>query len=406
MQKNGYIRFRTYILGLYLLILPIDSSLRGIIGSISVINYIVMFYCTIRFLNLFKERIKTDNLVKCRMYFVYVLYFMISISWTISRELGSWCILSLLGSFGIFLFASIDTYSNDEYKFLRNMITFGGVVVVMMTFWNLDSDIPSRFVLGAKRTMDPNYFATGLVLVTANLMDNILNKKNVKINMGISILLILTIVMTGSRGGLLANMFVIFTSVSIHKMKQFKKLFLVFQVLMVFGFIFYFTHDLIPNWLLNRFTTNQMISDGGSGRIAIWLSNLSYFKNGNILRLIFGNGFASFPHISLVSFGVPMVAHSIYVQSLIEGGIIGLLITISLIVVAIRYAWKNNEKYVFSALVGAVIGGFFLDIHISRFFWVILFLSVCTRQNNYKKSIKKPDRDLYNSERKQTVTRY
>lgn len=376
MRRKNKIRFRVYILGLYLLVLPIDATLGNIIGSISAINYIVIFYSAIRFFNLFREKIKIRNIKNCGMPFVYVIYFMISISWAVSTDLSSWYIFSLLGSFMMFLFASVDIYSNDEYRFLRNMIVGSGILVVIITLLNLKSS--SRFVLNIGRKMDPNYFATGFILITAILMDNILNKKRDKVNMLILAFLILVIMMTGSRGGLLANVFVIFTSVFIYKTKQIKKLSLFLSGLMGFGLIFYFAYDFIPDWVLNRFSINGMTSGGGSGRVTIWISNLSYFKDMNIFRLIFGTGFATFSYISLISLGIPKVAHSIYVQALIEGGIVGFLITISLIMVALRQSWKNNERYVLSVLAGAVIGGIFLDIHISRFFWMILFFSMLT----------------------------
>lgn len=385
MPKKHNIRLRIYLLGLYLLILPIDATLGNIIGSISIINYLVLLYVGVRLVTLLKEKIKVSSLVKCRMPFIYFVYFMLSISWAMSKGTSDWYIFSLIGCFMMFFFAAIDTYTNDEYRVLRKSVLFSGIVVIITTLWGLDLNSGTRFVLNIGRYMDPNYFATGFILITAILVDNIFKKINVKLSMVVLVLLFIIIVMTGSRGGLLANSIVILTLIAINKKHQFKKLLIIFSGVLVFGILFYSMKDLIPEWVLNRFTVNAMVSGGGSGRLTIWLSNLSYFENMPLLGLLFGNGFSTFSYISLITLGTPKVAHSIYIQSLIEGGLIGLLFIFMLIIIAMKNSWVNKNKYVFAALVGAAIGGITLDIHVSRIFWIILFFSTLPHFERPKK---------------------
>lgn len=383
MQKQHKMRLRIYILSLYLLIMPIDATLGNLFGPISIINYLTILYVALRLITLLRERIKISSLVKCKMPFIYFIYFMVSISWSITKYLSSWYIFSLIGSFMMFLFSVIDTYSNDEYMFLKRSVVYSGVVVIIISFLNLDLNSRTRFVINIGRYMDPNYFSTGFILITAILVDNILKNRYKRASTTILILLIIIVLMTGSRGGLLANIAVIFTLIVFYRENNLKKVGKLLSGLIVFGTIFYFMQDLTPDWVLNRFAINNLLSGGGSGRFKIWSVNLSYYGNMSLLRLLFGNGFSTFSYISSKTLGIPKVAHSIYIQSLLEGGIVGLLITITLIIVAMRYSWKNN-KYVFAALMGATIGGITLDIHISRFFWNILFFSTLPSYKTFK----------------------
>lgn len=381
-RKQNNIRFRVYIMGIFLLLLPVDAALGNILGQISIINYIVIFYVLIRILNIFKENFNGRVLVKCKIQLLYFMYFMFSISWSITNHLNLWYILSLVGSFIMFVFSVADIYSASECKFLKKSVTLSGVIVVITSLLNFRMNSDNRFFLNIGRYMDPNYFAIGLILITAILMDNIFEKKHKNINIIILVLLIIIVVMTGSRGGLIANSAVIFTFFIFNRKSSFKKIAILLFGLMIFILIFNFIKDMIPKWVISRFNINEILGGTGSGRTVIWTASLSYYKDLPVLRLLFGTGFSTQSYISLITMGIPKVSHSIYVQSLLEGGIIGLMITIINLIIPMMLALKNKKIYIFAAIVGMVIGGITLDIHISRFFWNILFFSTLPSLNH------------------------
>lgn len=375
LRKNK-VRTRIYVLCLYLALLPIDATLGNILGSISIINYIAIIYILIRSISLFREKIKVDVIRKSRIPALYFLYFFTSISWSQPLPIGTWYIFSLLGAFLVFLLASLDTYSDIEYKLMKKNIILSGLIVIVITYLSLDLSSGARFNLNVGRYMDPNYFATGFILITAVLADNVLKKVNVKRNTLILVLIFLIIIMTGSRGGLLANLAVIIVSFVIDKRSEFKKLSLVLLLTLGFLILFYFFQDIIPNWVLNRFTLNEVLSGGGSGRFRIWDSNISYFKEQSFLRVIFGTGFSTFSSVSLRTMGMPKVAHSIYVQSIVEGGLIGITLLMLMFFSTLKRLWMTKNRAIFAAVIGTMIGGIFLDIHVSRFFWVIFLFSI------------------------------
>lgn len=377
MKILSRIRFRVYILSLYLLLLPIDATLGNILGSISIINYVMLFFFFIRLIMWIKEKISLDTLYQCKPAFIFFIYFVFTLAWPITQDLNSWYIFSLLSSFIMFLFSTLDSYSEIEYSFLKNSIMFSGIVAIVTVLSNIDLSSGSRLVLNVGRYMDPNYFSTGLVLITAVLIDNIFEKRKVKINITILVALLMTIILTGSRGGLLANIMVISVYIMFRKKIGFKSILLLFITVLSFLIVFIYFKDYIPVTILNRFNISNIIKDEGSGRLNIWFNNLSYYKDTSIFRTFFGNGFSTFSYTSYITYGVAQVAHSIYVQSLLEGGIFGLIVTVYLILSRMKYTYKERERhlFIFASLVGVAIGGSFLDIHVSRFFWNIMFFS-------------------------------
>ncbi|WP_214744399.1 O-antigen ligase [Exiguobacterium sp. s189] len=376
---KSVLRFRTVLIGLYLLILPIDATLGNILGPISLINYIVIFYVFIRLINLTTEGINLRLLENCKVQILYFSYFILSISWSLSNHLNNWYIFSLMGSFLMFFFASIDTHTDKEYNFLKKMIIFSGAIVIIITILNLDLGSGARFTLDFGREMDPNYFSTGFILITALLMDNILKKKLLIFNLALLIAMLLVILLTGSRGGLIANLFVIIVSIFINsKNNRIRNFIFMVSGSILFIIAFSLVKNYIPEWVLSRFTIEEITVGGGSGRTEIWLANLHYFEQMSFLGILFGNGFSTFSYISSISLGIARAPHSIYVQSLIEGGIFGLLITVFLIMSAMKRALSINRKYIFAALCGAAVGGITLDIHVSRFLWMILLFSMIT----------------------------
>ncbi len=385
MQKKKNIRFRIYILGLYLLLLPIDATLGNIIGSISIVNYIAILYFTTRTISLLFEKIKIEPLKKTKWITVYFLYFMVTMVWSLPLSLNKWYIFSILASFFFFFLASLDTYSDDEFTLLKNIILLSGLIVIGVTLFGLDLGSGKRFNLNIGRYMDPNYFSTGFILITAVLTDNILKKHNLKINVVILVSLVFIVIMTGSRGGFLANFSVIIVAFILDKNNKFKQLPLVLLLLFVFLILLYKFQHLIPNWVLSRFTINEILQEGGSGRTKIWANNLSYFKGQSLLRILFGTGFATFSAVSMKTMGTPNAAHSIYIQAIIEGGIIGLTVLLSTLLSTLKYLLKSKNRLMFSSIVGAIVGGALLDIHISRFFWMILFLSIITLKSSNNK---------------------
>lgn len=382
MQRETNIRFNIYILSLYILILPIDAALGNIIGSTSLINYILILYIAFKILTIvISGKLKVNAIKKCRMPIIYFLYFMFSTIWANNNYINNWQIFSLIGCFFMFIFSALDNYSSSEIGILKKSTILSGVIAIITVFMNYNVNSGNRFVLEIGRSMDPNYFSSGFILITAVVIDEIYHKRNRLINIVLLILIFVVIGLTGSRSGLLANIAVIIAYLLLSGKGFIKKASKFILIVLIVGFIIFLFQNFIPIFILNRFSIIEVVNSGGTGRVDIWSNMLKYYSSLSLFSLLFGTGFSTFLKVAVNAYGGDHIAHNIYIQSLLEGGIIGFGITLTTIIIGIKNSLKSGNTYVFAALIGVSVGGLGIDLHISRFFWNILFFSTLTNVN-------------------------
>lgn len=387
-MKKEMIRFHVYVLCVYLLLLPVDATLGNIIGSISLINYVVVLYILFGVYSLVKNGINLINFKKISIFILYFAFFITSLLWGLLVGVNSWYIFSLLSSFSVLFFAALDKYTVQEFDLMKKAVLYSGLIVILLTMISFDFNSNTRFILNIGRYMDPNYFATGFVLITAISTEKILKKEDLKVSIIVLISLLFIVILTGSRGGLLANIFVILIVYLFHKGALWKKSLAAIVITLLFLIIYNYFKQVVPIWVLERLSLDVALEDGGSGRTSIWSEHLQNFSQSSLREIFIGSGFSTFPQISFDIFGIPKVAHSIYIQSLIEGGVIGLILSLSILLNGMKHSLTSKRTFVFAALIGVMIGGLTLDIHVSRFFWVIILFSVMrVNGNGYKSRI-------------------
>lgn len=121
---------------------------------------------------------------------------------------------------------------------------------------------------------------------------------------------------------------------------------------------------------------NQSLVDS-SGRLEQYIEALSYFEQNPFL----GVGFGLSNLKMATGFGVP---HNFFVQYLLQIGILGTLIIIVFFVVYLKkYYWKSDPlKWLFWLV---VIGAMFIpDIASSRFFGVVIIITMIGDKNTYE----------------------
>ena len=174
------------------------------------------------------------------------------------------------------------------------------------------------------------------------------------------------ILLTASRGGLLATMpfwFFLFGSLSGIKVTQ--------RILLSLGLmgLLFFVQPLIPQASLDRLsTTSSEISDGDlNGRRTIWEEGLEvFFENpiGGVGTGTFQNHIAN-----------GKVAHNAYISVLVELGLVGLLLFISIFVLCLyhtRYMRKSEAALWITVVFIWAIGVSALSWEYKKYTWLIV----------------------------------
>lgn len=372
--KEKFHLLNIYILCVYLLMLPIDAALGNILGSISLINYVALMYTIMRIIYIFicDRKIYIKGIKNNKFIYFHLIYCIVSTLWKQTQEINMWYIMSLLTAVLVFILAITDKYSDKDAKRIKNSLFYSVLAIIGAYLFLADYYSENgRLVFNSSKAMDPNYFAICLSIIVAVLFNNIIKNKNTIISLVFIIIVFFIIILTGSRSGLIANIATILMSFVFTKIKPMKKIVIILLVIMTSVIIVVNINKLLPEKILKRFSVEYTQNDGGAGRIYIWRAGLEKFKNNNIAREFFGTGFGTYRYVVTE---YSKVAHNVYIQILVEQGIVGAFIFLCFIIKTVLDAIKQKKYVELAAISGLLIGAIAIDINITRTFWIALFL--------------------------------
>lgn len=368
LSSDGVFKF---LVGLYVLLLPISTGLSGIIGNISLLNYIAV---GIIIVGILKARSIPVSIVPTALYFIYTI---ISIIWS-GNIVFNWYVATNVVNFVLFIV--INTYRwkeediNQVYKciFLSQLIVFFAVLVNVPNMSNY------RLTITIVSTIGISDFACGLCLIIALWMTIASTTKNTWIrvlsyvSIGFDFAVIL---MAGSRGAI--AMFIAMIVVWIlmgNSSRRIKIVTIIVIIVAIFFFQNYFM-DFLPSYIRNRLTLDAVMQSHGSGRYNIWRQAWDTFIGSNIGRMLFGYGFNSF--LDAVSYGQhggnqDLLAHNVIIQTMIEGGVFGLLFLFWMLISQFKSAWRRNDSLMKIALVGLIVAALSIDMQVTRIWGFIL----------------------------------
>lgn len=185
------------------------------------------------------------------------------------------------------------------------------------------------------------------------------------------------LVFTFSRGGYLAFLVGLLVLGIIKE----RKLLILLTIILVFW------QGLVPKAVTERvlmtYSAGQGLDSSADDRVSIWRDAMQVIDHNPIT----GTGFDTYAYMGRV--GNYKDTHNYYVKMLLEAGAVGLLVFLSLLVVAIRMAWRLFQTAthpllramgcgVFGLLVTATVVNFFGDrwsfLQVNGFSWVLLGL--------------------------------
>ena len=347
-------------------------------GVASPINLLAVLYMAVAFWQAFwYEKIRIHALVGSAV--LYFAYFMTSLSWSAFPGHSMWYAYLLCASFGVFLAASLHTYTDTEKRLMLTAVYASAILLIGIVLLKLGkASMTSRFSLDLGSYMDPNYFTVCFCVITALLLNRVVKKRQVLLNCAILLSLLFIIFLTGSRGGLIANLVVcvlvfLFSNVPVRT-----KVVVLFAAGIATALFLLFFLDHVPQKVLSRFTYQELLSTGGAGRSLIWQRALGFYQRQGLFRVLFGIGLSNFAMLGIGVSTSNAPAHNIVIQSLLEGGIVGLLLTANLFFQAFRTAFRGGNTIAVCALAGLLAGAMTVDMHIDRTLWFCLFLCLLT----------------------------
>lgn len=362
---------------LYFLSLPFNAISLGIFGSLlRYIGLIVLISWLI-----FSRKIRFNNILTYALILVF-LYFL-NLFYTIDSELTKSRLISETSFLLLMIAISGLEYNKENSELITKTAIWSSritaiLVIITAEFYRGTG----RISLGGIFSEDPNhltaYFLFGYVFAMFGLSKKNMLRNKVKYILEI-VLYISIILTTGSRTGFIAYFVITILYLLFHKQLKFSsfvKFFIALSLLII-------TINLIDNDILSRFTLESILESEGTGRYQLWKDALHIFYNSTPSKLLFGYGTGTITTV-YTTFGYKYaVAHNIFIEKLVENGIVGLILYVTFVISLIYTSFKIDKKHLFYILLGMIIVSFATSVSTFTPYWNVILMIIY-----FSKSIK------------------
>lgn len=384
-EKNEYY---VWTLGVYFLMLPAGAVSAGTVGSLlRVIGFALFLVGIWQYQKVKKKR-------QLLYIFLFVCWIVLSIFWSLDvtaslgRIFSNVCFLLLLFT------TAAREYREKDLVFLKRCLVWSSRITLPLVavFAGL---YEGRLRTEGMFSEDPNYlcmyFSYGVVFCVEKLCED--RPIRSKLPFAAELFFYLgIIIVTGSRGGALAIALMMCCAFFQCRRRRtycmrvpVRKLLLWLTVLAACVILLnIFFHDLVT-----RYSITEIISLRGAGRFEIWRDALRTFWNADLFHKLCGFGIGTARRVSQIySIARNTVMHNMFLENLIEAGMVGL----SLYTIYIFGFWNGarKSKDVFAAAVmsGMIVMSMSVSIYAFKPYWNIMIYILCLQ--NRKGLEKKP----------------
>ena len=385
MAKNGDVfvnrsnfKYSSLLLILYIALLPISTALSNLIISSSVQSLIAITYLFVSVIEILMSGQISVNKGLIPVY-AYFLYMISTGLWNSAFSLD-WYSMQVMVTFFIIISLSIRCYSDIEIKLIK-LAFYGSICAAWGSSLFFSFFRGGRMYIEISSLMDPNDFATGLAMAFALCLVELKQKRKVIFNSFCLLSLLAIVYFTGSRGGLLTMLVIIF--IWVMSLKGRKKFIILGSFAAAAAALFTCAELGIGPSMLQRFSITSLIASGGTGRSDIWKAALAFFVKQDPFHMLFGNGLGSFADtVKYVQVGhdYRYESHNMFINILIEGGVTGLVFLIACFASLYVYAVKNKNLFGVLAVTGFIISGISLDAQVYRTFAIAAVMAVIYRE--------------------------
>lgn len=340
-----------FFVSIYFLALPLGAMNLGSFGS--ALKLVSIMPIGLALINI--RNIKFNK--PFVYYLLYVLFSTCSIFWSVNEQASIyrvnryWNLILLLLSSCVFSFLTADILFIK--KVLRWSSRLSGIVcLVFGTYYS------GRLVLTGTIQEDPNYFCMYLSFGVIACIGDITSDTSIrkKIIAAVEVLFYFTIaLLTGSRGGLIALLLgaLLYLILNGNKIFDTKKIIGVFALIIAL----YVGMTFLSDSLVDRFSVASVLESKGTHRFEIWEEAFDLFGRSNILRKLFGYGIqgvtTAFANNGYSFAGYVM--HNMFVETLLELGLFGLILYCIMVISFCLYAIKMKDKFSFGVIIMMVI---------------------------------------------------
>ena len=377
------IRPSSWILAFYIALMPVSTALADLFIGPSILTVIAGLYIIVSLAEIVISRKIEVNRALIPVY-AYFLFTLLSSLWNVYFD-ADWYFGQFAITTAIVFCISVRRVSDKEIKLFTAAMYLSILIGVIGTLMNLPRP-GKRLVIILSSVMDPNDFACGLAIVVSLCLVELMNKRRIIINVLCVGAVGIIILMSGSRGGLLTLGCIVM--VWLFNLKGPIRMKILLAVIAMGAVVLFCAENGIGPKILYRFSISRLIEDGGAGRVHIWKAGIRKFFSSDPLHVLFGYGHGGYAYsVRYVAIGHDdaYIAHNMFINALIEGGIVGLSLMVTGFAALYRYAAKHKNLFGILALTGFIAEGLTLDAQVYRTFAFAVAMAVIWRESAKEK---------------------
>lgn len=349
--KNDNIDIVVKFLCLYFLMMPFDSF--PVFGMGSLLKIIILLPIIGIFFVHKNTKLKLNKLVL--VFILYVAANFVTCFYSVNIEASFSQIKRLLLNAIVILSVGgvYVNYKAHEVKCLIKALVTGGILTAILTLLFSDISHGGRLTLSINGAIqDQNYLNGYMLFAFAFFMNKVVSEKKILYFIP-SLLLLFFTLMTGSRGALLAFAVVVLMIFLINTFASPKiKIGIIITAIILGAIVLVGYQDflsLLPEEIAVRFTADYIANYKGTNRSDLWIEILKIFKEGSLGRQLLGYGYGTVPSVNTFNH---LVAHNLWIEHLISGGVIGVIIMSLMHITFLLEAWKNKNAVIFASYAG------------------------------------------------------
>lgn len=373
-KKNSNKNVRIILFLLYIIVSPLNVLTFS--SQFSIMKFISLFIIILYIVFSFNKKILSSSFNKPKkIWLMLFIYYAFSIIWCNYFDKTVTNVISMMETMIFAFILTSETF--DQYWLTKIEYSFliSGYIMFFILIFNGTLDSTSRMVLNSKNLLaDGNEINTYFLMPLIISVKNLLTKKKKIISLCIYFLTIIMCfyvdLVTGSRSGIIGLIVALILSIVIFGKLSIKKCFFILSVgLLLYLVITKVVFANLPIEVLERYQFSNMIEDKGSDRLVIWKQMFWYLNEDKIRYLIgFGRG-------GILNF--QRAAHNVFLQELVFGGLIGLLLFMSFIFSLLANSKKNKNHTAYIGVVSSIFMFMFLSLNSSnKIIWIIFMFSL------------------------------
>ncbi|MBO4343613.1 MAG: O-antigen ligase family protein [Clostridia bacterium] len=342
-SKKGNISLDCILAGIYFFCLPFTVVETPFGSLLKVVSIPIIALLVVRLL-MGKSEISLNGVHLT--YALYILYSFVCLLNLFTPEAFT-AVKDMLLGFAAMMVISMRVYTKEEREFLERVwLIIGAVCILIVIFSN--EVVEERAVIRVFGFIeDQNQFCAYFIMASLLCIKRLFERRKLfVIYLVLLVLCFYAVLKTGSRGGLIG----ILAGVAAYLVAGIKsrkaRLAVIASGLVIVLLVVFVLFPLLPESIQARYTFDDVIQTGGTGRIPIWRSLLKYtFARPE--RIIKGSGVLSsydiLEHDPEILRG--SVAHNSFIQIFSDQGLIGLLLFLFVAAFCLIKPWKTERVY-------------------------------------------------------------